>query len=84
MFRPEVGVVDPGERPGWPPNLPLKNGPDRTSHSKVIEFTVNDFFGKSGAIHRLFPNLLFLTDPMTKAKVLHRFTLGVFGCGFVI
>jgi len=35
----------PGKGPGWPPRRSLKYGPDTTSSSKVIEFTVNDFFG---------------------------------------
>jgi len=61
------------------PDLPLKYGPGTTSRSKVFEFTVNDFFGKSGTIHCLFPHLLFLTDKMTKDEVLHRSTLGLFG-----
>jgi len=43
-----------GNERGWPlgnvrvdfPDLPLQYGPGMTSHSKVIEFTVNDFFGE--------------------------------------
>jgi len=43
----DVGVVVPGNVRVDLPDLPLKYGPDTTSRSEVIEFTVIDFLGKS-------------------------------------
>jgi len=52
-----------GQPPGTvrvdPHDVPLKYGPGTTSRSKVIKFTVHDFFGGSGEIHRLFPTSCF-------------------------
>jgi len=54
------------------PDLPLKYGPDTTSRSEVIEFTVNDFFGENlGNSPPLSPPLVVFSNLSAKLPIAH-------------
>jgi len=65
-----VGVVYLWETSGLTsPTFPWNMDPVRQAVPKLLNLQWMTFLEKSGAIHHLFPHLLFLTDQMTKDEV---------------